>query len=330
MRILITGGTGFIGSRLALRCLGRGDRVRILAQLNTPAEQDNARELEQAGVEFVAGSVTDTGEVRDAVRDIDLIFHLAAAQHEANVPDQHFWEVNVLGTRNLMEAAVESGVGRVVHGSTIGVYGEARDGAVNEDAPLRPVNIYGITKREGEAVALRHADKTEVVVVRIPETYGPGDRRLLKLFKAIDKGTFFNIGKGENRHHLMYVDDLVDGLLLAAEQPGINGERFLFAGRSILTTNEMIATIARVLDKDPPRIRVPLAPLMLTAIVLESVMKPLGKQPPLHRRRMDFFVKSFVLDGDKAKRVLGFEPRTEFADGARETARWYRERGLLD
>ena len=312
-----------------MRCLERGDQVRILAQLNTPAEEENVRELKQAGAEFVAGSVTDAGEVCAAVQDIDLVFHLAAAQHEANVPDQHFWEVNVLGTRNLMDAAAGAGVARVVHGSTIGVYGESRGAAVDEDSPLRPANIYGITKREGEAIALRYMDRAGVVVVRIPETYGPGDRRLLKLFRAIDKGAFFNIGKGENRHHLMYVDDLVDGLLLAGDRPDINGERFLFAGRSILTTNEMVAEIAGALGKQPPGIRVPLAPLMLTAVVLEAVMKPLGKQPPLHRRRMDFFVKSFVLNGDKAKRVLGFEPQTDFAEGARATAQWYRERGLL-
>jgi len=330
MQVLITGGTGFIGSRLALRCLEQGDQVRILAQLNTAAEEDNYKELEQAGASFVSGSVTDRDKVQEAVKGVELIFHLAAAQHEANVPDQHFWDVNVLGTRNLLEAAVAADVRRVVHGSTIGVYGESGAAVVDESSPLRPANIYGVTKKEGEGIALRHAQQIEVVVIRIPETYGPGDRRLLKLFKAINSGMFFNIGRGANKHHPMYIEDLIDGLLLAAKHPEASGERILFAGKSILDTNEMIAAVSQALGKPPPRIRVPLAPLMMAAVVMESLMKPLGKQPPLHRRRMDFFVKSFVLSGRKAEQLLGFTPATDFLTGARSTAEWYRDHGQLD
>jgi len=329
MRVLITGGTGFIGSRLVRRCLDRGDTVRVFGQVNTPAEKENKKSLEDSGAEFIIGSVTDKEDVKKAVTDVDLIFHLAAAQHEANVPDQHFRDVNVEGTRNIAEAAVDAGVKRLVHGSTIGVYGDASEGRVNEESATNPANIYGETKKEGEQVALSFNDKMPVVVVRIPETYGPGDRRLLKLFKMVNNGKFFNIGGGLNKHHVMYVDDLIDGFFAAAEHENAPDQIFLLAGNDVLTTNEMIAAVAKSVGQDAPKLRVPLFPFMMAAIVLETTLKPLGIQPPLHRRRMDFFVKSFELDGSKAANVIGFKPKTTFEAGAKQTADWYRDNGMM-
>ena len=329
MRVLITGGTGFIGSRLVNRCLQRGDQVRVFGLVNTPAEEENKKELEKLGVEFLLGSVTEKEDVVKAVEGIDVVFHLAAAQHEANVPDLHFWKINVVGTRNIATAAEEAGVRRFVHGSTIGVYGEVSDGTVNEESPLNPMNIYGETKKEGENVVLNIDGKMEVVVVRIPETYGPGDRRLLKLFKAIKGGKFFNIGSGQNKHHVMYVEDLIDGFFVAAESKEAVGQIFLLAGNDVLTTDEMIVAIAEAMDKNPPKLRVPLWPFIVAAVFFEMTMKPLGKQPPLHRRRMDFFRKSFVLSGEKAKNTLGFAPQTTFSQGAKLTADWYKENNML-
>ena len=189
MKVLITGGTGFIGSRLAINSRNRGHDVVVLGQVNTPAEDENKAELEAAGIKIILGAITETEKLKNALQGCDIVFHLAAAQHEANVPDKHFYDVNVEGTRNMIEASIEAGVSRFVHGSTIGVYGSAMDGEISEETPLHPVNIYGVTKREGEQLALSYVDKIPLSVVRISETYGPGDRRLLKLFKAIQKKT---------------------------------------------------------------------------------------------------------------------------------------------
>ena len=191
MNVLITGGTGFIGSRLALKCLHMGHRVRVFGQENTPAEAVNRELIQAEGAEIVVGSVTDNEKVIESLHGIDIVYHLAAAQHEANVSDQIFWDVNVTGTRNLIEASFGAGVKRFVHGSTIGVYGSALNGKLDEDSPLRPDNIYGITKLEGERVVLSYQGKLPLVIIRISETYGPGDRRLLKLFKGIKKNIFF-------------------------------------------------------------------------------------------------------------------------------------------
>lgn len=328
MNVLITGGTGFIGSRLALRCAARGDGVRVLARENTDAEASNREALEAAGVEVFIDSVTDPQAVRGALVGIDVVFHLAATQHEMNVPDEKFRSVNVEGTRNVLEAAERAGVRRMVHGSTIGVYGRPR-GVLDEASPVEPDNIYGVTKLEGERLALSWSDRVPVVAIRIPEVYGPGDRRLLKLFRAIDRGAFFMIGSGRNLHHLIYVDDLVDGLLAAAESPDTPGELFVLAGPEPVSSNRMARAIAEALEARLPRFRAPLWPFAVLATVLEFTLRPIGVQPPLHRRRLDFFRKSFELSTEKARTTFGFAPSVNFEQGARRTAKWYRDQELL-
>lgn len=329
MNVLITGGTGFIGSRLALRCLQRGDAVRIYGRLNTPAEAENASLVKDRGADVILGSMIEKECVVDAVDGIDVVFHLAAAQHEANVSDQVFWDVNVSGTETILAASTAAHVKRFVHGSTIGVYGSALGGIIDEDSALRPDNIYGVTKLAGEKAVHSFKDRLPVAIIRISETYGPGDRRLLKLFKGISKGTFFIIGSGDNIHHLIYVQDLIDGFLLAAEREEAVGELFVLAGKEPLTTVEMVRTVAKVLEKQMFRFHAPMLPFMMAAVAMELSLRPLGIQPPLHRRRMDFFRKSFLFSSKKSAELLGFAPRIPFFEGAAETAQWYRKYGLL-
>ncbi len=329
MNILITGGTGFIGSRLALKCLEKGHSVKVLGRENNAAESENRKLLESNGVKITLGSVTESDKVHEVCQGIDLVYHLAAAQHEANVPDQQFWEVNVTGTRNVLEASLRARVRRFVHGSTIGVYGSALEGTIDEQSPVKPDNIYGATKLEGEKVVLSYQDRIPVVIVRISETYGPGDRRLLKLFKGIKRNIFFTIGNGQNLHHVIFIDDLVDGLFLAAAVQEAEGKIFVLAGKDRVTTNEMVAVIAKQLGTRISRIRVPLFPFLFVATILEAVLRPLGIQPPLHRRRMDFFKKSFVLSQERAQKVLGFVPKVSFEQGVAATARWYEQMGYL-
>jgi nucleoside-diphosphate-sugar epimerase/SAM-dependent methyltransferase len=327
MRVLITGGTGFIGSRLAELCAQAGHEVTALGQANTPAEASNIERLRESGARVVNASVTEPAALAPALVGIEVVFHLAAAQHQINVPDAHFWQVNVEGTRNVLDAALREGVRRVVHGSTIGVYGSV-EGLIDEDTPCRPDNIYGVTKLEGERLALSYADRIELVVVRIPEIYGPGDHRLLKLFRGIERGRFVNIGSGRNLHHPMYVDDLTAALLSLAVHREAPGKIVLVAGREAVSTDDMVAAVAAAVEVPVPRGRLPLAPLVGLATLMEVTLRPLGIQPPLHRRRMDFFRKSFSLRPGRAAE-LGIVPRTPFRDGAQATATWYRAAGLL-
>ncbi len=329
MHILITGGTGFIGSRLALACLGRGDNVTVLGQTNTPAETENAKEIKAAGGTIRLCSVLDRTEIESAMQSVDIVYHLAACQHEANVPDQRFWDVNVTGTRNMLDAAVKAGAKRFIHGSTIGVYRADKNEITRDDSPLEPGNIYGRTKLEGEKVVRECRDKIPAVIIRIPETYGPGDRRLVKLFKTIHKDRSFLVGGGRNLHHLIYIDDLIDVFFESTTSDEAVGETFVVAGEKALTTREMMTTIGHELGRKGWRVTIPFAPLYLLATVMELVMKPLRIQPPLHRRRMNFFILNFSFACNDAWRVLRFRPGIDFAEGVKRTAEWYREKGLI-
>jgi nucleoside-diphosphate-sugar epimerase len=259
---------------------------------------------------------------------VDVVFHLAAAQHEANVPDEYFRRINVDGTRNVFEAAEAAWVGRVVHGSTIGVYGWRAGETVRNDSRLEPDNIYGVTKLAGEEVAKSFAGRVPFAIARISETYGPGDGRLLKLFHGALRGLCLQIGPGRNYHHLVYVEDLLTGLLAAAREPAALGRTFVLAGPAPVTTREMLMAISRSLGREPRVLRIPLAPLLVTAAVLEAALAPLGIQPPLHRRRMDFFRKSFSFSQGDAS-AIGYKPRVGLDEGMNATARWYADHGLL-
>jgi nucleoside-diphosphate-sugar epimerase len=329
MDIVITGGTGFIGSRLALACQGMGHRVRVIGQVNNAWEDRTRRELASAGIPLKEGPVTDAGFLLDALSGADVVFHLAAAQHEASLPDQHFWRVNVTGTRTVLKASAAAGVGRVVHGSTIGVYGSSVNGALDERSPSRPDNIYGVTKLEGERLALSFADRLPLVVIRISETYGPGDQRLLKLFKATRRKVFPMPGQGANLHHPIYVQDLIEGLLLAATKDEAVGNVFVLAGTEMLTTREMVKAISAEMASSARVVSVPLFPVLAAAQVAGKAFGAVGVKPPLHPRRMDFFRKDFHFSYGHAQRELGFSPRYSFAEGVRETAAWYRKEGLI-
>lgn len=330
MKVLITGGTGFIGSRLAIRCAEDGHQVAVLGREDaSEVEIESRKSLANRGIDVIVGSVTDRDRMFEITSDKNVVFHLAAAQHEMNVPDEVFRNVNVEGTRNMLEACIEAGVERFVHGSSIGVYDRDVTRIVDESTPLKPDNIYGVTKAEGEDVVRAYFDRQPSTIIRISETYGPGDRRLLKLFRGIKKGVFFVIGNGRNIHQLIYVDDLVDGLLLSAEHPSAVSETFVLAGNERLTTDEMVSAIAEAVGVAPKSWRAPLWPFMAAATVLETTLRPLGIQPPLHRRRMDFFTKSFQISTKKAQETLGFRASTDFSEGARLTAESYTDNDLL-
>jgi nucleoside-diphosphate-sugar epimerase len=329
MRIVVTGATGFIGCQLAQILAGLGHDLVATGRAASAVESARLERLEKAGVRVEVGSLLDPGFAGALTKACEIVIHLAAAQHEGNVPDSYFRDINVRGTRLLLEAAISAGARRFVYGSTIGVYGAASDQELTELSATRPENIYAVTKLEAEQLVKAHSSQIETCIGRISETYGPGDFRLLKLFRAIDRGRFVMLGSGENVRQVIYVDDLAAGLLLAAQHPGAVGQIFVFAGTEVMTTNSMVVQIAAALQRQPPRIHVPVWPFRAAAAILERTLRPLGIQPPLTQRRLDFFTKSFLFSTAKYRQMLGFAPRVSFAEGAATTADWYRKQGYL-
>jgi nucleoside-diphosphate-sugar epimerase len=321
--VLVTGGAGYTGGHLCRKLAGRGDRVRTLVLPGTDASA-----LKQIGVEIVEGDLTLKESLAPAVRGADVVYHIAAVYREQNVPRRVFWDVNVGGTRNLLESAAAAGVKRFVHCSTVGVQGDIADPPATEDSPYAPGDYYQESKMEGELLALRfHAEgKIPVVVFRPVGIYGPGDTRFLKLFRNVRKPM---IGSGKVLYHLTYIDDLVEGIRLAGETLGVEGETFTLAGPRYMTLNELYAAIAEAVGGRPSRLHLPLWPFLLAGAACETACRPFRISPPIYRRRMDFFVKDRAFDISKAKRMLGYNPVIDLPEGLSRTAAWYREQGLL-
>jgi len=331
MKIFITGGSGFIGTNLALHYAGETHQVTVLAKQATDTERENAEDLRRAGVEVVCGDIRDRMLVERCCEGAEVVYHIAAAMREANISDRDFRDINVKATRQLLEVSKQAGVRRFVHCSSIGAMGWEMTKPANETSPCRPRDIYQVTKRVAEDVCLDfwRTEGLPISIVRPADVYGPRDRRLLKLFKGVQKGRFAMIGSGRNEHHMVFIEDLITGFVLASQVEAAVGQVFIVAGEEPVQLNCLVSLIARELGVGAPRLRVPLFPLQALAAVVEDACKPFKIQPPLYRRRMDFFRTDYAFDISKAKQVLGYQPRYDLQDGLGRTLHWYREAGLL-
>jgi nucleoside-diphosphate-sugar epimerase len=326
LRVLVTGATGFTGGHLARALKARGDDV--YAMVRTPPTSTS---LADAGIQIRHGDLSDPGSLPAAVAGIDLVYNIAALYRQAGLPDAIYHQVNGAAVGQLVEAAAKAGVRRVVHCSTVGVHGDVEHPPAAEDAPLRPGDVYQIAKVEGERIARDSAVRTgvEVVIARPSGIYGPGDRRLLKLFRGVAQRRFVILGDGKIFYHLTYIDDLVDGFILCGEVARAAGRTYILAGAEVPTLNELAALIARDADVPPPSLHLPVWPFWLAGAACETVCAPFGIEPPLYRRRVDFFTKSRAFDISRAREELGYAPRVSLPDGIHRTMAWYRAQGWI-
>lgn len=331
MRLLVTGGTGFIGSHLAADARRRGAEVTVLGLTDLAEERENARWLAALGVEVVSGSLTDATLCRRSMQGMTHVHHLAVAMREAGVPDSHFERVNLEGTRQLLRVAAEERIERFVYCSTIGIFGHRAPGITHEDSPLAPGNIYERTKVGAERLVLDTHRETglPVVVLRPADVYGPRDRRLLKLFRGVDRGRFPLFGDGRGRRHMVYVDDVTSAFALACERREALGQTMIIAGPEVCTLRDLIAMITEACGRRRFGVRLPLPPALAAAAVVEDVCTAFKIPPPIYRRRMDFYTSDSAFDTTRARAVLAWAPSVGLREGIQRTFEWYREAGLL-
>jgi dihydroflavonol-4-reductase len=289
-----------------------------------------AEGLAAAGIEVRVGQLTSLDEVTAAARGCEQIHHIAAVFRTAGHPDSYYREVNIGGTKNVLEAARRLGCERVIHCSTGGVHGHIANPPASETYPFGPGDVYQRTKLEGELAARAAARSGQpVVIVRPGPIYGEGDLRFLKLYRAIQRGVFVMLGSGAPKLHMVHIDDLVEGFVLSSHSPAALGEVFIFAGPEAPTLNELIRYIARALQVPTPRWRIPVWPVKAAAGLCEAICVPLRIDPPLHRRRVAFFTHHREFNCTKAARLLSYAPKVTAEAGVRRTADWYRAAGLL-
>ena len=327
MRVLVTGATGFTGGHLARALAARGDTVSALVRTKGPA----ASALAQSGITLAMGDLRDPAALAAATAGVDVVYHIAAMYRQAGLSDDIYRAVNAIAVKDIIEAAARGGARRVVHCSTVGVHGDVEHPPANEDAPLKPGDVYQVTKLEGEQLAREAGARLgiEVTIARPTGIYGPGDRRLLKLFRGVARRRWITLGAGEIYYHLTFIDDLVDGFRLCGTHPAAANRTYLLAGGDVTTLNALVALVAEVAGVPVPTRHLPVWPFWAAGAVCEAICGPLGIEPPLYRRRVDFFTKSRAFDITRAKTEIGFAPRVGLREGIRRTLDWYRTEGWL-
>jgi nucleoside-diphosphate-sugar epimerase len=330
-RVLVTGGTGFIGQALVRALIAQGRAVRVLAR---PASQTHRPgcAFGEGEVEVVRGDMLDPSSLRRALLGVRQVFHLAGRLLIPDVPAQTYEQLHVLGVQNLLVACVEVGTcERVVHCSTTGVLGPTGPTPADETAPLNPGNIYERTKAQGEQLALDLArpHNLALCIARPALVYGPGDLHLLGWFRAIQHGYYAVVGSGDNCLHPIYIDDLITGLLLCAESPAAVGRIYHLVGDCALPIRELARAIARALGRRFPRWHIPLFAAKAMAYCLEALPGISPARLPLTRQRIRFMTESRAYSGQRARDELDFAPQTDLDTGLRQTVAWYRREGLL-
>jgi nucleoside-diphosphate-sugar epimerase len=327
MKVLVTGGTGFTGKALVRRLIDLGHQVVALDS----KEGLKTREIRDWGAEVILGSVTDMDAVRRAVEGAEVVHHVAAAFREMDVPESYYYDVNVNGTRNVFQAALDAGVRKVVSCSTCGVHGNVDHPPAGEDAPIQPADYYQRTKWEAEPVALEFFRRgLGTTILRPAAIYGPGDpERFFLIFKRVAKGTFPMFGSGRTLYHPLYIENLVDAFVLAMEEGRGEGEAYLIADEQYLEIEDLVRRVGRALGVEVRIPHFPAWPVVAAGHVAEAVCKPFGIVPPIFPRRVDWYRQNRAFRIEKARRDLGYQPRIGIDEGLRRTAEWYRQEGML-
>ena len=318
MNVFVTGASGFVGTHLVKRLVHGGHTVYALVRKSSRIDG-----LQNTGACFVYGDVRDKSsleKVFEQYPDIDTVFHLASILTPVSVGDDLYWDSNYQGTQHLLDVCRDRQLRAFVHCSSVGVIGKLSEIPANETTPCVPDSNYGESKYKAELLALDYHKQygMPVTVIRPAWVYGPGDRRTYKFFRMVAKGRFFMIGTGQTQLSPVYVEDVVQGMLLCAHQiEKAVGEVFIVAGEKSVRLESLARIIAREAGTSILPFKVPGGIAHFGAIVCETLCKPFGLEPPIHRRRLDFFFRDQAFDISKIQQTLGFQPKIDVSAGVK-------------
>jgi nucleoside-diphosphate-sugar epimerase len=328
MNVLVTGASGFIGRCLVEKLLAGKHRVRALVR-----ETSRVAPLQELGAELCYGDLRDPSSLPQAVRGADVVFHAAARVGVWGQP-QEYHEVNVLGTRQVLEALVRAGVPRLVYFSSIAVYGR-NTGLISETRPpQRTGDAHGDSKIEAEELVLAssRAQRFTWTILRPSLVYGRYDYKYIpRVAHNILKGRMRVVGPGTNFVPLIYGDDVADFAVRAAESEAAAGEIFNVSSGEPVTWKEFLTALAMHLGMRLPRAHLPFLLVYAAAAVLEPVWKLAGARnpPPVTKFGTRLLSSDWRYDITKAERLLGFRPRVFYREGLARTLAWMREERLV-
>ncbi|MDD8012977.1 MAG: NAD-dependent epimerase/dehydratase family protein [Acidobacteriota bacterium] len=324
--ILVTGAAGFIGSHLVRELRRRCDRVVCLVR---PGE--NIASIADLGCRIHCGDLLDKSTLAGAVAGVDTIFHLAAVM--GGVAPETLFRVNHQGTKNLIEVCREQGVvpQRFLFASSVTVMGPSgKDHLLNEDAPCRPLSVYGKSKLAAEEYLASAENTLPYTIIRLPVVYGPGsDGGMYIFFKLMSKGLQVNVGTLEAT--VCFVWDVVQGMIAAVGNPRTRGETYILGEEKTYQLRQIYQTIAAILGKRFITLPLPYFVLHVLSFFVEIHSKLTKSIPVMTREELTMYLKNhyWKYDTRKAKRDFGFQSRYPFAEGAGITIDWYRKNGYL-
>lgn len=329
MKVLVTGAAGFLGGHLVDMLVERGDDVRAMAR---PVE-DAARLRALPGVELVSGDMTDLDSLKRAVRGVERVYHTAAKTGPWG-PEDIYWATNVRGLADLIHAAQDAGVTRIVHTSSITVYGHHLRGVVTEEAPFHAEdNPYSRGKIAGEKLIanLVKNDSAPVVIARPGWIYGPRDTASFgRIVSMVESGKGFLIGSGKNIVPLVHVRDVALGLIKAGDAGDtVIGQAYTIANDQRVTQADYLNTVADCLGVSRPSLRLPYALLYAGARAAELAWAAAGRRaaapPPVTTYGITLLGGDQIFSIDRARADLGYAPQYDLARGAAEGVAWYRQ-----
>lgn len=326
MKALITGGTGFIGSFLVEKLLQKGYEIFCLIR-----KISNLKWLNKLPVQYVYGDVTLLESLTAAVQGVDYVFHLGGLT-KALKPADYFY-VNTQGTANLLTACSKenSNLKKFIFVSSLAASGPSLDGQpLTELSPAAPLTPYGKSKAEAEKLVLSYQEKFPVTILRPPPVYGPRDVDVFEIFKYVNQRIKLRLRGPERLTSMIYVHDLVNGIILVAEKKQANGQTYFLTDGGYYSWEQINNLIEKALNKRAFSITLPILMLDAAAELSEWIAKLSRKASVLNRpKALEMKQQFWICSNEKAKKELGFSPQFTLEKGIIETVRWYQNAGWL-
>lgn len=323
MKAFITGGTGFIGSHLVDFLILGGAEIRCLVR-------NKEKWLEGKDYKKVVGDMHNLTVLEEGMKGVDVVFHLAGLVKAPEYSEFH--RVNVEATENVIRMAKKSGVKKIVILSSLAAAGPSNGTPLTENAQHEPVSMYGKSKKKMEEMIHTLADeKTSITIIRPPVVFGPREDQIYSLFKIASKGFFPIVGKkGEETHiSLVYVSDLVDGIILAAKNQKKGVETYYISNDEINTWDEVRRSTSRVFDKKLRPIYIKPAYAKKVAGAIEQVSSFFGYYPVINREKANEMILEWTCSVEKAKKDLDYRQRISLNEGITKTITWYKKHNWL-
>ena len=325
MRAFVTGGTGFVGSHLveALLESKKYKEVRCLIR-------SSEKWLKGMDITPVLGDLDNYHTIADALDGVDVIFHIAGLTKAPNNKD--FTAANVDATENLMRIAQKKGISNIVILSSLAAVGPSQGTPLTEKAPLRPVSMYGNSKKRMEVMISKTVlDSDSIKIIRPPAVYGPREADIYTFFKTYKMGLCPMVGDGNHpRLSLVYVKDLVDGIMKASEKTDAGVHTYFMGGElDSYTWNQISAVTGRILEVKPLTLKLKPNWVRNVASVIETGASLFGKYPVVNKEKATEMVEEWVCSSRKAIKELGYNPSTTLEEGLSRTLHWYKHNNWL-